>query len=154
MATRGRDSVAPGEIVASDWGNAVWDQSVQCFDSAADRNAQFPAPQAGAVTYLADQAAHFAYVGGSWRRLPGFSSWAGGVTLTFTASATAAAVVTFPLNRFAAGPIVVATPVNTDYNVASSAGATATSATIAGRKIDGTAVTFTVTVRVIAMEAG
>lgn len=50
----GRRQVGPGQTIAADWGNAVWDQSVQTFTSAADRDNQFPNPQRGAVTYLED----------------------------------------------------------------------------------------------------
>ena len=53
MAT-GRKTVAPGQTIASEWGNLVWDQSVQDFASAADRTTQFPAPKPGNMTWLED----------------------------------------------------------------------------------------------------
>ena len=50
----GRIQVGPGQIVDSDWGNTVFDQSVQTFASAADRTGQWPAPHVGAMSYLQD----------------------------------------------------------------------------------------------------
>jgi hypothetical protein len=70
MAT-GRKTVAPGQVVASDWGNTVWDQSVQTFASAADRATQFPAPKAGAVTWLDDVKRIEVFNGTAWADLPG-----------------------------------------------------------------------------------
>ena len=66
MAT-GRKTVAPGQVVASDWGNTVWDQSVQQFDSAAVRDTQFPAPLDGAMCYLADIKQIQVRVSGAWK---------------------------------------------------------------------------------------
>lgn len=51
MAT-GRKQVAPRQTIASQWGNEVWDQSVQTFATIADRNTQFPTPKRGAVCML------------------------------------------------------------------------------------------------------
>jgi hypothetical protein len=65
MAT-GRRTVAPGQDIASDWGNTVWDQSVQQFASAADRSTQFPAPKAGAVSWLDDVKQLETYNGTAW----------------------------------------------------------------------------------------
>lgn len=53
MAT-GREQVAPGQTVASNWGNDVWDQSVQCFTNGADRDNQYPSPHPGSVAYMED----------------------------------------------------------------------------------------------------
>lgn len=50
----GRKTVAPRTPIASQWGNWVWDQSVQTFADRTQRAAQFPAPQVGAVTVLDD----------------------------------------------------------------------------------------------------
>ena len=44
LAVAGRVVVAAGDIVASAWGNQVWDQSVNAFTSAADRDAQWASP--------------------------------------------------------------------------------------------------------------
>lgn len=65
MAT-GRKTVAPGQVVASDWGNTVWDQSVQQFASAADRSTQFPAPKKGAMSWLDDKARPEWWDGTAW----------------------------------------------------------------------------------------
>ena len=54
MATTGRKQVGPGQTISSVWGNQVWDQSIQCFNSDADRLTQYPNPHPGAVWYLAD----------------------------------------------------------------------------------------------------
>lgn len=53
MAT-GRQTVAPGQTIASQWGNLVWDQSIQDFASGADRTTQFPTPKPGNATWLED----------------------------------------------------------------------------------------------------
>ena len=54
MATVGRKQVGPGETIASLWGNQVWDQSIQCFNSDADRRNQYATPHAGSVWWLDD----------------------------------------------------------------------------------------------------
>jgi hypothetical protein len=68
MAT-GRRQVAPGQVIASDWGNVVWDQSVQTFATAADRTTQFPAPKAGATSWLDDVKQLQTYTGTAWKVL-------------------------------------------------------------------------------------
>ena len=70
MATTGRRTVAPGQVVASDWGNTVWDQSVQQFDSAAQRATQYPAPKLGSISWLEDKGRLEKYNGGRWEALP------------------------------------------------------------------------------------
>lgn len=67
MATAGRQTVAPGEIVASDWGNTAWDHTIQCFSTAADRDLQFPIPHEGAKCFVLDVATWFAFQSGAWR---------------------------------------------------------------------------------------
>jgi hypothetical protein len=67
MATTGRIVVAPGQTIdAVGWGQPVWDQSVQCFDSAADRDNQWPAPHAGSMCYTADTRTLWQHDGTSW----------------------------------------------------------------------------------------
>jgi hypothetical protein len=69
--TTGRKQIAPGQIIASaGWGNPLWDQSVQCFNSAADRAAQYPTPHAGAITWLEDRGRLEKWIGGRWEQLP------------------------------------------------------------------------------------
>jgi hypothetical protein len=67
-AGQGRVTVAPGQTIGSGWGNSVWDQSVNGFTSAADRDAQWPAPQPGAVCWLDDVKAVYVYTGAAWVR--------------------------------------------------------------------------------------
>jgi hypothetical protein len=66
MAAAGRRTVAPGQNIASDWGNVVWDQSVQRFDTAAQRASQWAAPTEGALSWLDDSKALQMYRGGAW----------------------------------------------------------------------------------------
>jgi len=48
----GRKTVAPRQTITSQWGNWVWDQSIQTFSDRAARNTQFPAPHVGACCSL------------------------------------------------------------------------------------------------------
>jgi len=50
----GRKTVAPRQTIQSQWGNWVWDQSVQSFTDRIQRASQFPAPTKGAPTSLDD----------------------------------------------------------------------------------------------------
>ncbi len=70
LAASGRLSVAPGQTISSAWGNTLWDQSVQQFASAADRDTQFPAPKDGAVCYLLDAQTLWVRRAGAWKGLP------------------------------------------------------------------------------------
>jgi hypothetical protein len=70
MATTGRKQVAPGGLIQSAaWGNPLWDQSLQCFNSAADRDNQYPAGSwhAGAQVWLDDLKQVQVYTGTAWR---------------------------------------------------------------------------------------
>ena len=62
----GRLVVAPGQTVSSAWGNTVFDNSVICFASAADRDTQWPAPHAGAVCYTLDTRSMWNHDGTAW----------------------------------------------------------------------------------------
>jgi len=96
MVSTGRKVVAPGEIVASTWGNLLWDQSIQQFENAADRDAQFPAPKAGALVYLADTGTYWRKFAAGWGRL----GPVGGIaSINVPAGTSPASVVT----TFAAG---------------------------------------------------
>jgi hypothetical protein len=67
MPTKGRVQVAPGQVIqSSQWGNPLWDQSVQCFASAADRATQYPAPHEGSLSFLADTSRLDKFTGGAW----------------------------------------------------------------------------------------
>lgn len=71
--TTGRKTVAPGQTIASEWGNLVWDQSTQNFATTADRNTQWPAPLDGAICYTAAEKTWWVRVGGVWK--PCFNDW-------------------------------------------------------------------------------
>ena len=153
MATRGRETVAPGEIVASDWGNAVWDQSVQAFDTAADRTAQFPAPQPGAVTYQADTGLHYVFTGGAWKPLRPAAVAAGTASVTFTGTDQAPTLaVTFPVGRFTTAPSVSIVSSTRTY-VAGAAGLSATGFVLGGLNISGNS-SSTITYYWTAVERG
>lgn len=72
MAATGRITVAPGQTVASSWGNTVFDQSVMCFASAADRDNQYPsaARHPGAIVYVEDVKQLQVWDGAAWRQVP------------------------------------------------------------------------------------
>lgn len=74
--SRGRVRVGPGQGIASDWGNAVWDQSVQTFANAADRTNQYPNPTEGSMSYLEDRKLLYVYRSGAWQPV-GPQGWAG-----------------------------------------------------------------------------
>jgi hypothetical protein len=69
MATPGRVQVSPGQVVSSLTDNQRWDQSIQRFDTTADRDAQFPAPHQGAMCFVADVARWYGYRNGAWQAL-------------------------------------------------------------------------------------
>jgi hypothetical protein len=105
----GRIQVAPGQtIVSAGWGNPLWDHSVQCFASAADRANQFPNPQPGAVSFTEDTRTLWVYASGAWVPLQ-FGSLAASGTATVNVTAVnveATVAVTFPAGRFTAPPAV------------------------------------------------
>ena len=83
MPTRGRIQVSPGQVIQSaQWGNVVWDQSVNAFANAADRTAQWPNPQEGALSYLADLRRWYGYTAGAWTPIGVALSVAGQVDYT------------------------------------------------------------------------
>jgi hypothetical protein len=67
----GHVTVSPGQTISSaSWGNPVWNQSVNCFASVTDRDAQWATPPDGAVCYTVDAAALWIRKAGVWRGLP------------------------------------------------------------------------------------
>jgi hypothetical protein len=66
LAAAGRVVVNPGDIVASDWGNLVYGQSVNVFASAADRDTQWPTPPDGAICYTQAEPALWVRRAGQW----------------------------------------------------------------------------------------
>ena len=95
-AATGRIQVAPGQTIASTWGNTAWDQTQNVFASAADRDAQWPAPLDGARCFLLDTLTPWIRRGGAWHGSPaGFVvSATGPATQTDCGSAGATAVTT------------------------------------------------------------
>ena len=69
-ASTGRLVVNPGDVIASVWGNTVYDQSVQAYDNAASRDSQWPTPKDGAVCYTVDTATVWLRRAGAWAALP------------------------------------------------------------------------------------
>ena len=67
----GRLVVAPGQSIASAWGNSVWDQSVNHFANAGDRANQWPAPNPGSLSFRQDANVLEVYDGANWGALPG-----------------------------------------------------------------------------------
>jgi hypothetical protein len=70
FAATGRLTVNPGDTVASTWGNTTFDQTVECFDTAAARDAAWPTPHDGAVCYLLDSQTPWLRRSGAWVGLP------------------------------------------------------------------------------------
>jgi hypothetical protein len=62
------DVVAGADIVTT-WGNEIRDRTAQVFATAAERDAQWPAPPDGAVSYTADTAALWLRRAGAWAAL-------------------------------------------------------------------------------------
>ena len=100
QAATGRLIVNPGDTILSAWGNTTFDQTVECFASAADRDAQWPTPQDGAVAYLADSGTVWLRRLGIWKSFPlGYLTSATGPANQIDAGATWVTIVTvsFPV---------------------------------------------------------
>lgn len=111
MTATGRIVVAPGQTIESAaWGNPVWDHSVQCFASAADRTSQFPVPHEGAMTFLEDTHWLYVYAAGDWRVVRGggvpHQMAAGVVNLHLASNTQDTVAVTFPAGRFSVTPVI------------------------------------------------
>ena len=65
-ASTGRLIVNPGDVIASVWGNTTYDQTVNCFDTAAARDSQIPTPHDGAVAYTIDTTTLWLRRAGAW----------------------------------------------------------------------------------------
>jgi hypothetical protein len=114
----GRIQVAPGQtIVSAGWGNPLWDHSVQCFASAADRANQFPNPQPGAMSFTEDTKTLWVYVNGAWTQIGMGATASGNLQVPITAGAgfSAPVAVTFPAGRFSAPPNGVASCYSNSY---------------------------------------
>jgi hypothetical protein len=104
MAT-GRITVAPGQVVASDWGNKAWDHTVQCFASTADRDTQYPAPHDGAMSFTEAEKAFWVRQGGAWVRMT-----AANATRLWSSARTATAAFSPNTFNLIAGLTVTAAP--------------------------------------------
>jgi hypothetical protein len=62
----GRVQVSPGQTIQSQWGNTVWDQSIQCFANNGDRDTQYTAPHEGAMCFTNDLKILWVYRNGAW----------------------------------------------------------------------------------------
>jgi hypothetical protein len=71
----GHQVVAPGQVIGSAWGNAAWDQSVNRFASAPDRDNQWTAPPNGALCYTLDTGALWIRRAGAWEPMPRGALW-------------------------------------------------------------------------------
>jgi hypothetical protein len=106
MATTGRIVVAPGQTIdAVGWGQPVWDQSVQCFDSPADRDNQYAAPHDGAVCFTADTGTLWVRRSGVW--VPQLAAGSPRGTLAQAISTTNSAGTTTSVNWFSAPAFTV-----------------------------------------------
>lgn len=134
-AAIGRVQVSPGQsISSSSWGNPVWDQSVNVFNTAADRDSQWPTPHEGSMCYQLDSHTPWMYRSGAWHGIPlGIVGFATGPTsqTDYTAFVTVSgAAVTFtaqPGRRyiahcFATGTIISAASAGALASMRSSVG--------------------------------
>lgn len=55
-----------GETIASEWGNALRDRTIQRYASAAARATEHPAPAQGDLSYLSDSDSLWIYSGSAW----------------------------------------------------------------------------------------
>lgn len=100
MAT-GRKQVAPRTTIASQWGNEVWDQSIQTFATITDRDTQFPAPKKGACCMLDSHS-------GILMRYDG-TGWYGTQTglSTITTNASGEVIFNFPVPFTSGTPVII-----------------------------------------------
>jgi hypothetical protein len=71
LAVIGRVQVSPGQTISSaSWGNPVWDQSINCFNSTADRDTQWLTPHEGAECFTVDTGSPWVYRAGAWHGRP------------------------------------------------------------------------------------
>jgi hypothetical protein len=61
------DPGAPFPIRSQEWGNVLWDQSVNVFADPTERNAQWAQPHEGAMSYLLSTQQVSVFANGAWR---------------------------------------------------------------------------------------
>lgn len=96
----GRVVVSPGQTISSSsWGNPVWDQSINCFASTADRDTQWPTPHEGSECFTVDTGSPWIYRAGAWHGRPkGYvASAVGPVSAVSVASNTTIMSLTAPV---------------------------------------------------------
>ena len=103
LAAAGR-LVAPGQPVASAWGNTTFDQTQNVFQSAADRDAQWPAPKDGARCFTLDKGYEWVRRAGVWVDPAGY--WIQAWQAIYTASAGGIVTGNYPQGAFGAVPVV------------------------------------------------
>jgi hypothetical protein len=62
----GIDTVLPGTVIESDWGNAVADRVVGRFANTTERDAAITSPVSGMIVWRTDLGAHEVRKGGAW----------------------------------------------------------------------------------------
>jgi hypothetical protein len=65
-AATGRLTVNPGDQIVSTWGNTTFDQTMEVFDTAAQRDAQWATPHDGALAYTLDTQTAWLRRSGAW----------------------------------------------------------------------------------------
>jgi hypothetical protein len=65
-AATGRLTVNPGDTVLSTWGNTTYDQTMEVFDTASQRDSQWPTPHDGALAYTLDTQTAWLRRSGTW----------------------------------------------------------------------------------------
>ena len=94
-AATGRLIVNPGDVIASVWGNTTFDQTVQAYDTAASRDAQWPTPKDGAVCYTVDAVALWLRRAGAWVGIP--AGWLAGAVNATTVNCGSASTTVMSL---------------------------------------------------------
>jgi hypothetical protein len=103
-AATGRLTVNPGDNIASTWGNTTYDQTMEVFDTAAQRDAQWPTPHDGALAYTLDTQTAWLRRSGAWALiLPpsaprGFLGQTVGPASTVNNGATAGTVISLTVS--------------------------------------------------------
>lgn len=93
-AATGRLTVAPGDTVASVWGNTTFDQTMECFATAGDRDTQWPTPHDGALAYTLDTQTAWLRQTGVWNPMPAGTKLPRGALTQAVATANSSSTTT------------------------------------------------------------